>query len=123
MISKIIAIDIFIILRTLCYHAHKAQCSLSDTETSSADPLFTFPFSGFCIELGAAMTVLCASNFGIPVSSTHCKVGSIVFVGRRRSKKNVDWSLFRNIVMSWVITLPATMAFSAGIMALLSLTL
>lgn len=92
-------------------------------QTMGEDLTTVTPSSGFCIEIGAAMTVLFASNLGIPVSSTHCKVGSIVFVGRARSKKNVDWSLFRNIIMSWVITLPACMAFSAIMMALLSLTL
>ncbi|XP_033727623.1 sodium-dependent phosphate transporter 1-like [Pecten maximus] len=71
------------------------------------------PSSGFCIELGAALTVLVASNIGIPVSTTHCKVGSVVFVGRVRSKTNVDWKLFRNIILAWVVTLPISGAISA----------
>ncbi|XP_069106837.1 sodium-dependent phosphate transporter 1-A-like [Argopecten irradians] len=71
------------------------------------------PSSGFCIEVGAALTVLVASNIGIPVSTTHCKVGSVVFVGRVRSKANVDWTLFRNIILAWVVTLPVSGAISA----------
>ena len=67
--------------------------------------------SGFAIEIGSALTVLLASNLGIPVSTTHCKVGSVVFVGRIRSKEVVDWSLFRNIVISWVVTMPITGEF------------
>lgn len=49
---------------------------------------------GFTIELGAALTVLVASKAGLPVSTTHCKVGSVVCVGYF-SEKAVDWSLFR----------------------------
>ena len=64
--------------------------------------------SGFSIEIGAAFTVLLASNLGIPVSTTHCKVGSVVLTGRVRSRDVVDWSLFVNIVVSWVVTMPVT---------------
>lgn len=74
------------------------------------------PSSGFTIEIGSAMTVLIASKIGIPVSTTHCKVGSVVFVGWLRSSTGgVDWALFRNIIFAWVVTLP----ISAGLSALL----
>lgn len=63
------------------------------------------PSSGFCIEIASALTVLIASNIGIPISTTHCKVGSIVAVGRFRSRENVDWKLFRNIFFAWIVTL------------------
>jgi phosphate/sulfate permease len=64
--------------------------------------------SGFVIELASAMTVLGASLLNIPVSTTHCKVGSVVFTGRVRSKESVDWSLFRNIIIAWIVTVPVT---------------
>lgn len=76
-------------------------------------------FSGFCIEVGSALTVLLASNVGIPISTTHCKVGSVVSVGRVRSKQNVDWKLFRNIILAWVGTVPIAGAISALAMYLL----
>ena len=76
-------------------------------------------FSGFCIEIGSALTVLIASNAGIPISTTHCKVGSIVFVGWFRSKQGVDWKLFRNIVFAWLVTLPVAGGLSAAFMAIL----
>ena len=60
------------------------------------------------------MTVLAASIVQIPVSTTHCKVGSIVFTGRVRSKESVDWSLFINIIIAWIVTVPVTGIIAAG---------
>ncbi|XP_028966318.1 sodium-dependent phosphate transporter 1-B-like [Galendromus occidentalis] len=77
------------------------------------------PTNGFSIEIGAASTVLLASKLGIPISTTHCKVGSIVFVGCTRNQQNVDWILFRGIVAAWLLTLPVTCALTAAIMAVL----
>lgn len=77
------------------------------------------PSSGFCIEIGSALTVLVASNVGLPISTTHCKVGSVVFVGRFRARENVDWSIFRNIVLAWLVTLPISGGISAAIMKVL----
>jgi len=76
------------------------------------------PSSGFIIEISTAFTVLVASNFSIPISTTHCKVGSVVTIGRVRSKQSVDWSLFRNIIVAWVVTVPVTGGIAAGVMAL-----
>lgn len=89
-----------------------------------------FFFSGFTIEIGAAMTVLLASKIGLPISTTHCKVGSVVFVGYTNSKKPaingkqqqkaVDWGLFRNIVYAWVVTVPVAALLSAAFMFILT---
>ncbi|XP_046392056.1 sodium-dependent phosphate transporter 1 isoform X4 [Ischnura elegans] len=79
------------------------------------------PSTGFTIEIGAASTVLLASKIGLPISTTHCKVGSVVFVGWAcSSKKGVDWKLFRNIIYAWVVTIPVAGGLSAAIMAFLS---
>uniref|UniRef100_A0A8C2KKI4 Phosphate transporter n=1 Tax=Cyprinus carpio TaxID=7962 RepID=A0A8C2KKI4_CYPCA len=76
------------------------------------------PSSGFTIELASAITVVLASNIGLPISTTHCKVGSVVAVGWIRSKKAVDWRLFRNIFLAWFVTVPVAGLFSAAVMAL-----
>jgi solute carrier family 20 (sodium-dependent phosphate transporter) len=80
--------------------------------------------TGFVIENGAAATVLLASQLAIPISTTHCKVGSVVFVGwaygRNKYEKSVDWSLFRNIILAWVVTLPAAGLSSALMMWIFS---
>lgn len=87
-------------------------------QTIGEDLTKVTPSSGFTIEIGAAFTVLLASKVGLPISTTHCKVGSVVFVGWTKStKEGVDWKLFRNIVLAWVGTVPLT----AGISALLML--
>lgn len=92
------------------------------------------PSTGFTIEIGAAMTVLLASKFGIPISTTHCKVGSVVFVGYASAPphtqedkdaglprpKAVDWDLFRNIVYAWVVTVPVACLLSALFMYVLT---
>ncbi|NXL69470.1 S20A1 protein, partial [Leptocoma aspasia] len=75
------------------------------------------PSSGFSIELASALTVVIASNVGLPISTTHCKVGSVVSVGWLRSRKAVDWRLFRNIFMAWFVTVPISGLISAAIMA------
>lgn len=83
------------------------------------------PTTGFVIENGAAATVLLASKLGLPISTTHCKVGSVVsvgyFYGRNKYEKAVDWSLFRNIVFAWIVTLPVSGGFSALFMWIFSL--
>eukprot|EP00794_Sanderia_malayensis_P011195 gene11195-12369_t len=88
-------------------------------ETMGQDLSPITPSSGFSIEIGSALTVLIASNLGIPISTTHCKVGSVVMVGRVRSKSVVDWKLFRNIIISWVVTIPVAGGLSAAIYAAL----
>lgn len=100
--------------------------------------------TGFTIEVGAAITVLLASKIGLPISTTHCKVGSVVFVGhvsasgrKKKSQPNdqtdkethnevapmddgsVDWHLFRNIAYAWIVTVPVTALLSAGMMYVL----
>nr|XP_016935433.2 sodium-dependent phosphate transporter 2 [Drosophila suzukii] len=104
--------------------------------------------TGFTIEVGAAITVLLASKIGLPISTTHCKVGSVVFVGhvsaagRKKSLPrdqehqagvdkdapsnvaptmdgSVDWHLFRNIAYAWIVTVPVTALLSAGMMYVL----
>ncbi|GBL98902.1 Sodium-dependent phosphate transporter 1 [Araneus ventricosus] len=84
-------------------------------QTMGKDLTKITPTSGFTIEIGSATTVLMASKIGLPISTTHCKVGSVVFVGvaRTKSTKEVDLKLFRSIILAWLVTLPFTAVFSA----------
>lgn len=106
------------------------------------------PSKGFSIELGAAISVLLASKVGIPISTTHCKVGSLVILGlvserfctndriyglsrgRRMStlqldevlkseaeldnSNKVDWKLFGNIAITWIVTVPLAAVAAAA---------
>ncbi len=64
------------------------------------------PSSGFCAELAAATTVVLASRTGLPVSTTHILVGSVLGVGLARGIGAIDLRVVLNIVISWVVTLP-----------------
>src|SRR6201746_2285766 len=65
------------------------------------------PMQGFCAETGGAITLFGATYLGIPVSSTPTITGSIIGVGAARKVSAVRWNVASNIVMAWVITLPA----------------
>ncbi len=69
------------------------------------------PEQGFAAETAAASMLEMASFFGIPVSTTHTITASIVGAGAARSFKRVRWELFIDVVISWILTLPATIAF------------
>ncbi|CAG9538772.1 unnamed protein product [Cercopithifilaria johnstoni] len=78
------------------------------------------PASGFTIEFGAAVTALLASKAGLPISTTHCLIGSVVAVGVIKSHmEGVHWGIFRNIILSWIITLPVSGMIAAASMLLL----
>lgn len=84
------------------------------------------PPRGFCIELGAAWVVLVFSYLGIPLSTTHCAVGSTLGVGLSEPKREhlpfmeglqrrppvlpfintaaVNWKLFGSVFVSWIGT-------------------
>lgn len=79
------------------------------------------PVSGFCIEFGAGVSALLASKAGFPISTSHCLVGSVVAVGCVRTGKGVDWKIFKNVVLSWLFTLPISLLLSLGIMFILKL--
>ncbi len=65
------------------------------------------PSRGFCAELAAAITVVLASRTGLPVSTTHILVGSVLGVGLARGVGALDLRVVLNIIVSWLVTLPA----------------
>ena len=65
------------------------------------------PSRGFAAELGAASTVVFASTWGLPISTTHTLVGAVLGVGLARGIGALNLKVVGNIFMSWVVTLPA----------------
>lgn len=70
------------------------------------------PTRGFCAEFGAATTILLASKCGLPISTTHCLVGAVLGVGLARGIKAINLSMIKDIVLSWIITIPASAIMS-----------
>ena len=71
------------------------------------------PMQGFCAETGGALTLFGATWLGIPVSTTHTITGAIIGVGASRRLSAVRWGLAGNIVIAWIVTLPAAATISA----------
>ena len=72
------------------------------------------PHQGFCAETGGAIMLFSATSLGIPVSTTHTITGCIVGVGAARRASAVRWGVAGNIVIAWVVTLPAAALVGAG---------
>jgi len=77
------------------------------------------PVGGFAAETGAAFALLTATQFGVPVSTTHTITGAIVGVGATRRLSAVRWGVAGQIVWAWVLTIPAAFSIGAGTYLLL----
>jgi len=72
------------------------------------------PVGGFSAETGGALAVFLASSMGVPVSTTHTITGAIVGVGSaQRGFSAVRWGVAGNIVIAWVVTIPAAALMAA----------
>ncbi len=69
-------------------------------------------YEGFAANLSTALLVVVASRMGLPVSTTHVSSGAIVGVGLGQGRRGINWRVFTEIAMAWVVTLPI-----AGIVA------
>ncbi|MGA8169883.1 MAG: inorganic phosphate transporter [Methylocystis sp.] len=76
------------------------------------------PMQGFCAETGGAITLFLATGLGVPVSTTHTITGAIVGVGAARRVSAVRWSVARDIVVAWIVTMPTAALIAALFYAL-----
>ncbi len=73
------------------------------------------PSRGFSAEFAAASTVLICTRLGLPISTTHTLVGSVIGVGLARGLAALDLRVMRGIVSAWVVTLPVSFGLAAVI--------
>lgn len=77
------------------------------------------PTRGYSMELGAAVTVLIATQYGLPVSTTQCITGAIVGVALvNYDFKSINWKQLAHIFLGWVLTLPSAGLISGIIMGM-----
>jgi len=65
------------------------------------------PMQGVCAETAGALTLFGATYMGVPVSTTHTITGAIVGVGAARRASAVRWNVAKDIVIAWIVTMPA----------------
>ena len=68
---------------------------------------------GFSASLGGSVMLFAASYLGIPVSTTHTITGCVIGAGAARRASAVNWGIARNVMIAWVITIPASAAVAA----------
>ena len=65
------------------------------------------PSRGYTAEFAAAVTIVVASRFGLPISTTHTLVGAVLGVGLARGLAATNMGVVGQIALSWLVTLPA----------------
>lgn len=79
------------------------------------------PVNSLNSQLSASASVIAANWFGAPVSTTHVVVGSVMGVGSADRYKMVNWSIAKEIVVAWVVTIPLSAGVSAAVYFLVSM--
>ncbi len=77
------------------------------------------PVQGFAAEFSGATVIQLASELGIPISTTHAITSSILGVGATRRLSAVRWGVTFEILLSWILTVPATVLLGALYMKML----
>jgi PiT family inorganic phosphate transporter len=78
------------------------------------------PLQGFAAETAGTMTILAASHYGVPVSTTHCINAAIMGVGASNRLSAVRWGVAANIGLAWVITMPVSALIAFAFQIVLS---
>ena len=64
------------------------------------------PYQGFAADTAASACLFIASSFGLPVSTAHTKTTAMLGVGVARRVSYVKWVIVKDLVLTWVLTLP-----------------
>ncbi len=79
------------------------------------------PIHGFAAQTTAASVIFAASQYGMPISTTHVITTAIMGVGATKRLNAVKWGVVGRIVVAWIFTLPISAALSFGICRLLQM--
>jgi inorganic phosphate transporter, PiT family len=72
------------------------------------------PSQGFAAQSAGAAAILAASHYGFPISTTHVINGGVMGAGAAKRLSAVRWGVAGNIVVAWMLTLPAAAVAAAG---------
>jgi PiT family inorganic phosphate transporter len=73
------------------------------------------PASGFAAQTTAGVTIYLATKLGYPLSTTHVISGSVLGAGATRRLSAVRWGVAGNIVLAWLLTIPASALVAAAL--------
>ena len=79
------------------------------------------PFEGFCAESAGALTLVGATELGIPVSTTHTITGAIIGTGARKGVSAVKWGVTTKIFWAWILTIPVSALIGATAYGILTI--
>jgi PiT family inorganic phosphate transporter len=79
------------------------------------------PVNGFAAEASAATVIEIASRIGLPLSTTHVISSTVMGVGASRRLTAVRWAIGGNIILAWIVTIPACAILAWAICSLLQL--
>jgi len=71
---------------------------------------------GVCAESAAAVSILTATYFGLPISTTHVTTGAILGIGMAKDSHHVHWKVGKRIAWAWAFTIPASALVGATVM-------
>lgn len=97
----IMGLGAFGIVLGIVMYGHRVMATIGTNITQLT------PSRGFAAQLATASTVIISSGLGLPVSTTHTLVGGILGVGFARGMGALNIGVIRNILMSWIVTVPA----------------
>jgi PiT family inorganic phosphate transporter len=81
------------------------------------------PVNGFAAETGAAAVIFTATMLHAPVSTTHIISTSIMGVGAAKRLTSVRWTVAKDIVWAWILTIPITALLSGAIFLIINMVI
>lgn len=92
---------------------------LKVTETLAEKVTKMEPLEGLAANLVTAGLVIFASHLALPVSTTHVSSGAIIGLGLKRGPGGIQWKTVREMILAWIVTLPAAALVAALVLLLL----